>query len=304
MSGIKGVVLAVLASPWLVCAANVLTDFQPSNLKSEHGPVKKATLITPYLSTIGSQMIASHSPGSMVHFSFAEPVWVVAYETEVYDAAGKPVDEVLCHTFFSSHAVEQLKTADGKPVSQEMKGLFSDAFTRKIQLPDGFGIRFTPEDHVEWMPMFNNRGPDDLHLGMRATLHLIREADLTKRLEPVHSILQSVQTPHLFWVPPGKHQKQTTFELPFDGTIHFIGAHIHPHAKSIELFNVTRKAPVWDGRTKQDAAGRTIGMAIYSDSKGYPVHAGDVYRLTSTYENPTDLPVDAMAGVFLVYTKR
>jgi hypothetical protein len=151
--------------------------------------------------------------------------------------------------------------------------------------------------------MFNNRGDDDLHLGMRATIHFIRDADLTKPLQPVYSVLQSVQTPHLFWVPPGRHEKQTTFELPFNGRVHFIGAHIHPHAKSIRLDNVTRGEQVWDGRAQEDSKGRTTGMAVYSDVTGYGVKAGEVYKLTSTYENPTDVPIDAMAGAFLVYTK-
>ena len=151
--------------------------------------------------------------------------------------------------------------------------------------------------------MFNNRSEDMAQVGMSAKVHFIREADLTKPLQPLHGILKAVQMPHLFFVPPGRHKKETTFELPFDGRIHFAGAHIHPHVESIALFNVSRGELMWKGMAKEDEAGRTIGMATYSDVEGYPIRAGEKFRLTSVYDNPTDFPIDAMAGAFIYYTK-
>jgi hypothetical protein len=288
----------------LLSAGDLIANLQPSELTSAYGPVKQVVLNTPRLSTLDPHSLAHYSSGSMVHFRFPEPVWIIGYETEIYDGAGRPPTEnYLCHTFIGNHHVEQLKTLDGKVIASEMKGLFSDAFTKSVHLPDGFGIQLTPNEDMEWMPMFNNRTDDYARVAMRAVIYVIRECDLKKPMQPVYSVLESVKTPHLFDVPPGRHEQETTFELPFDGKLHLIGAHIHPYAKSVRLVNVTRTQAVWNGIVTEDAHGQTAGMPLYSDPKGYPVHAGDVFRLTSRYENPNDFPIDAMAGVFIVYTR-
>ena len=83
-------------------------------------------------------------------------------------------------------------------IASEMKGLFSDAFTWNVRLPDGFAIHVLAGEELEWMPMFNNRGDEDERVAMSATIHLIRDADVLKPLRPVYSVLQSVSMPHLF----------------------------------------------------------------------------------------------------------
>ena len=46
-----------------------------------------------------------------------------------------------------------------------------------------------------------------------------------------------------------------------------------------------------------------IGMEVYSSGPGYPVRAGDAYRVTSIYDNPTGHEIDAMAGLFIFYSR-
>jgi hypothetical protein len=69
-----------------------------------------------------------------------------------------------------------------------MKGLFSDAFTRSVRLPDGFGIHLGPGEEVEWMPMFNNRTDDDARVSMEAIIHVIRDAELRKPMQAVTAV--------------------------------------------------------------------------------------------------------------------
>jgi len=46
-------------------------------------------------------MLAAHLPQAMKEFTFEEPVWLVAYKTEILDAQGRtPKENFLCHTFF------------------------------------------------------------------------------------------------------------------------------------------------------------------------------------------------------------
>lgn len=285
-------------------ASDLLTDFQPSPLQSDHGNVQQVEIETPYLLALEPAALAYHSPASMLELRFPEPVWVLAYETEIYDSSGQPPKEdYLCHTFLGNQRVEQVTDHAGHVLSNEMRVVFSDAFTRSMQLPDGFGIRLSADDDLQWVPMFNNRGDNTARLGMRARVHFIREADLKKPLQPLYSVLEAVQTPHLFFVAPGRHEREAEFTLDFNGKIHFIGAHVHPYSESIVVWNKSRDEAVWDGHSTMNAKGETVGMEVFSSETGYPVRAGETYALRSVYNNPTQDHIDAMAGVFIFYSR-
>jgi hypothetical protein len=83
-------------------ASDVMSDFESSQLKSEYGPVRSVRLKTPGLAFVNSRALAFHSGGSMVHIRFAEAVWIIAYQTDIYDADGRqPAENYLCHTFLA-----------------------------------------------------------------------------------------------------------------------------------------------------------------------------------------------------------
>ena len=273
-----------------------LSDFLPSSLQNPHGSVSRVRFSSDLI-VLESGSLAFHSPGAAKVLRFAEAAWVIGYKAEILDVEGKkPGENYLCHTFLGDQRVMQHQ-------DREMKAVYSDAFTREIRFPEGFGIRFGPEDKLNWMPLFNNRGERLARVQMRCEIELIREKDLEKPLRRLYSTLRSVKMPHLFFVPPGRHESQATFQLPFNGRIHFIGAHIHPHGESMELYNASRQERVWLGSRKNDPQGRMVGMEVYSSEEGYAVQAGDTYRLKSTYNNPTQHDIDAMAGAFIFYSR-
>ncbi len=267
-------------------AVQTLSGFRPSTVRSNYGAVSEIEFSTPALE-LEPGSLAHHLPHAMKDYKLSEPVWVIGYRTDVLDASGKPPQSnYLCHTFFGDQRVVQRQ-------DQEMRAVYSDHYTPEVRLPEGYGIRLTPEDGLHWMPMFNNRETAPARVSMRVTLTVIRDRDLRKPLRPVYATLRSVQVPHLYFVPPGRDEKQITFEMPFEGRIHFLGIHIHPYGVSMELYNVTRGERVWMGKPRE----------VYSSAEGYPVHAGEKYRLTAVYENPTAAPIDAMAGLFLFYSR-
>ena len=71
----------------------------------------------------------------------------------------------------------------------------------------------------------------------------------------------------------------------------------------MELYNVSRQEQVWRGRGKNDSRGQIVDMEVYSSKEGYAVRAGDTYRVKSAYNNPTQHDIDAMAGVFIFYSR-
>jgi hypothetical protein len=66
------------------------------------------------------------------------------------------------------------------------------------------------------------------------------------------------------------------------------------------LYNVSRQQQVWKGTRKNAPDGE---MQVYSSPQGYPVRAGATYRITAVYENPTADKIDAMAGLFMLYSR-
>ena len=292
---ILAIFVLVLGSSFALASSSSLTDFQSSSVGSAYGIVSRVSFSTGLMMLEPDAL--AHSPvGSMQNFSFPEPVWMIGYRSEILDWQGqKPKENHLCHTFFGDQMVHQDN-------DQVMKAIYSDAFTEEIRFPDGFGMRLKAGESLHWMPLFNNRTERPVRVGMKCEVLLIREKDLKQQLRPLQAIMRSVNMPHLFFVPPGRHQHESTFKLPFNGRIHAMGTHIHPHGQSVELFNVTRQENVWKGMQKTDERGEMVAMEVYSNTEGYPVRSGETYRVKSVYQNSTDQKIDAMAGLFIFYS--
>ncbi len=284
---------ALLGVAGLAYPADVLTNFRPSPIRSAYGTTSEVEFSTGFV-LLESGVLAYHLPQAMRDFQFAEPVWVIGYQTSIVDAQGKaPRENYLCHTFFADQRVDQHQ-------EHELHGIYSDAFTPEVRLPEGYGLPIGPEQRLHWMPMFNNRGEDSVRVAMKVVLTVIRAKDLAKPLVPLYGSLRSIQVPHLFFVSPGKDERQVSFDAPFNGRIHFLGTHLHPYGVSIELYNVSRKEQVWKGVRK---GGPESPMTVYTSAEGYAVRAGERYRITAVYENPTSDKIDAMAGLFLLYSR-
>ena len=285
--------LSVVAA--LSSSSEVLKDFRPAPSATVHGVVSYVEFASATIA-LEPQMLAAHLPQAMKEFTFEEPVWLVAYKTEILDAQGRtPKENFLCHTFFGDQRVTQSE-------DQEMRGLYTDAFTPDVRLPEGFGVRIAAGEGIHWMPMFNNRGDAAAHVRMKFRLSVIREKDLRKPLTPLYATLRSVVVPHLYFVKPGGETKSATFPANFDGKVHFLGTHIHPYGLKVELFNVSKNELVWRGARKKN--GTASEMEVYSDPQGYSVKAGEIYRVIAAYENPTNAPIDAMGGLYILYSRK
>jgi hypothetical protein len=276
-------------------APEILSHYEPADTASAYGMVSVVRFSTGTV-TLPPKVLAHSPSGTMRQLRFSENVWVLGYQTSISDEGGQALTgNYICHTLFCDQRAVQRQ-------DQRMRALYSDGFTRGFRLPDGYAVPFSQVDNVHFMPMFNNRTDHAQHVRMTIELLVIREKDLRKPLRPLYSTLRSVQIPHLYFVPPKRHQKDVTFDLPFAGRIHFIGTHIHPFAESISLFDVSRGQKVWLGRTRLERDS-SEAMETYSSVEGYPVHPGDVFRLSSVYNNPTARNIDAMSAVFVYYSE-
>jgi hypothetical protein len=292
----RGATLLVCLGSLSASAADLLSDFRPTTRHSEYGAVSTVEFRTELIE-LDAGVLAFHPDRAMRDFRFAEPVWIIGYETEVLDAENAPAREnYLCHTFFGDQRVTQHD-------DREMLALYSDAFTPEVHLPDGFGVRLAAGDSLHWMPLFNNRQEQPARIRMKAVLFLIREKDRAKPMRQLYSTLRSVNLPHLFFVKPGRHEFKKSFEASFDGHLHFMGTHMHPYGVFMEIYDVTHDRLVWRSTRKTDGAGQMTAMDTFSSESGYAVSAGDRFRITAVYDNPTGAPIDAMAGLFISYSR-
>ncbi len=108
-----------------------------------------------------------------------------------------------------------------------------------------------------------------------------------------------------FWVvPPGRrsdHMRVTTLlHLPYDTTIHYATAHLHPFAESLELRDLTTGESVLIAEATQTEKGIGLGNVTHiSSSDGIPIYRDHEYELVSTYNNTSGVDQDAMAAMFM-----
>jgi hypothetical protein len=234
---------------------------------------------------------------AVMAITFPEDMWLVGYHTKIVDGSGRQLPrELQCHTFIGTSMPQHHS-------HENVTGIFSDGYTPGVDLPPGFGIFFRAGEKVIWNPMFNNRNTEKAAAAMRIELNVIRGKNLPRGLKPLVTTFRTIRgSTDLYMVSPGRDVRETTFELPGVSKIHVIGTHMHPYGASIELINLTRNQSVWKAVGMLGKDGRLETMPVYINSEGYAVAPEDRFKLVATYENPTSQAVDAMAGVFILYS--
>ena len=274
--------------------ADLLDRFLPSPVQTGYGVASEVEFSTGFVE-LEPGSLAFHLPRAMRNLQFSEPVWVIGYKTGIVDGgSGPPRDNYLCHTFLADERVMQRE-------DQELKGIYSDAFTPEVRLPDGYGIPLAAGERLHWMPMFNNRGEEPARVAMKVVLTRDSGEGLEIALETgVRDSAQRRGAAPVFR-SAGAPREASHFQSPFTGSIHFLGTHLHPYGVSVELYNVTRGEQVWKGARENTVSGP---MPVYAEARGYAVRQGETYRITAVYKNPTCAKIDAMAGLFMLYSRR
>lgn len=110
-------------------------------------------------------------------------------------------------------------------------------------------------------------------------------------------------------VKPGREVRRKnvteTLQVPFDTTVHFSAAHLHPFAESLELRDLTTGESLVRLSARQLPKG--IGMDhvdSFSSGKGIPIYKDHQYQMISVYENTTSVDQDSMAVMFLFVLDR
>ncbi len=101
-------------------------------------------------------------------------------------------------------------------------------------------------------------------------------------------------------VEPGLEENHTRvtqlMDLPFDTTVHYVAAHLHPFARSLELRDLTTGKTVYTAKTRQ--ADKGIGLAhvdFYASPQGFTLFEKHEYEIVSIYDNSSGVAQDSMA---------
>jgi hypothetical protein len=105
-------------------------------------------------------------------------------------------------------------------------------------------------------------------------------------------------------VKPGRQVTRTVvtkqMRLPYDTTVHFIGAHVHAFAESLELLDVTDHRSIYrcHASNRKDRIGLSH-IDTWSSVAGMPLYKNHEYELITTYHNTSSKNQDAMAALYL-----
>ncbi len=252
-------------------------------------------------------------------------LWITGYRAEVLDGkSGRASQEFMCHTKLDQVASPQASSAQG------MQSFFVISQGQdEIRFPKGFGLRV--ENNAEHrydlnvMVLNNNYPTIKRKLDFKATIDYLKDAEAKEKgYIPLTLISASVyctgcreaspgqmqgpngSTGH-WYVPPGRHSYRQTISLGLakDTTVHYIMAHLHPHAESVELRDLTTNESVWKGHMSNDpdpAKSLLLKTEHYTSSKGKPLYKDHQYEVIATYNNPTPQDIDAMAS-FWIYVR-
>jgi hypothetical protein len=132
--------------------------------------------------------------------------------------------------------------------------------------------------------------------------YLLEDEAKARNLRPLMGFVVSVVKPELYWVKPGDTDvRRRSFTMPVTGRVHAAGAHLHPHGRWVDLRREHDGAVLLTTRMDDATDVATQRLSTYASTEGFFVREGDEYTVGAEYANPTDRPIDAMAGLFLFY---
>lgn len=226
--------------------------------------------------------------------------WFTAYHPQLVDAAGKTLPSRLLHhvAFWNTGRADFLCL--NKP--EHVFGAGGE-MNDWPALP-GFGYRVHAGDQIRIDTMFHN--PTDTSYPQAYLEVRVEYAPAGAKLASVYPAWFDVQScgSSGYDLPAGRSVKTGEVKLEFSGKLLGLGGHLHDYGRGLSLQTSASKDPVADLAAKLDGQGRILSMPVvmFTDSGGYKIRKGDVFRVSATYDNPTGklIPEGAM-GIVVGY---
>lgn len=228
--------------------------------------------------------------------------WLLSYSPKLVDANGNAVPgRVLHHTaFWNENRADFLC-----PNKEEHIFGAGGEMTNWAEIP-GFGYRVQMGDTIRVETMIHN--PTDTsyeNVFLEVTIPY-QEAGSGAKVKSVYPTWMDVKScgNSGYDLPAGKSEQTGTVAVRYSGVLLGVGGHMHDFGNRLVLEDATRKETVATLDAKVDERGELLSMptVLFLGQGGYKFAAGDVLKISATYDNTTGkLLRDGAMGIVVGY---
>jgi len=231
--------------------------------------------------------------------------WLLSYTPQLADAGGASVPgRVLHHVAFWN-----INRADFLCPNKEehIYGAGSEMNTWP-EIP-GYGYRVQKGDVIRVQTMVHNpteTSYDKAYLEVAISYRDLAsgaQAPATQNLYPAWMDVTSCGNSS-YDLKPGKNENSGEVTLKYAGVLLGVGGHMHDYAKRIVLEDETRREEVaaLDAQLDEQGHLQSIPVKTFFQQGGYKFAAGDVLKISATYDNPTGKVLhDGAIGIVVGY---
>jgi hypothetical protein len=228
--------------------------------------------------------------------------WLLAYSPKLVDANGNTVPgRVLHHTaFWNENRADFLC-----PNKEEHIFGAGGELTNWAEIP-GYGYRVQMGDKIRVETMVHNptdTSYENVYLEVTIPYQDVGAGAKIKSVYPTWMDVKSCGNSG-YDLPAGNSAQNGTVVVKYDGVLVGVGGHMHDYAKQLVLEDATRKETVATLDAKVDDHGELLSMptVLFLDRGGYKFAAGDVLKISATYDNTTGkLLRDGAMGIVVGY---
>ena len=229
--------------------------------------------------------------------------FLLAYTPRLVAANGDAVPGIVLHhtAFWNTNRSDFLC-----PNKEEHIFGAGSELTNWTEIP-GYGYRVQHGDKIRIETMVHNpTGTSYGQVYLEVKIPYAPAADPTVSTKSVYPTWMDVQScgNSGYDLKPGNNQNTGTVTVKYNGILLGVGGHMHDYAKQIVLEDATRKETVATLDAKLDEKGDLLSMPVvtFLDRGGYKFSAGDLLRITATYDNTTGKPLPSGAmGIVVGY---
>ncbi|HKW56219.1 MAG TPA: hypothetical protein VJN42_02590 [Candidatus Acidoferrum sp.] len=228
--------------------------------------------------------------------------WLLAYSPRLVDANGNSVPgRVLHHTAFWNENRSDFLCPNKE---EHIFGAGSE-MTNWAEVP-GYGYRVHEGDKIRVETMVYNptdTSYENVYLEVRVPYKGASSGANLKSVYPAWMDVKSCGDSG-YDLPAGSSEKIGEVTVKYSGALLGVGGHMHDYARQLVLADVTRKETVAKLDAKVDDHGELISMptVLFLDKGGYRFSAGDLLKISATYDNTTGkLRRDGAMGIVVGY---
>jgi plastocyanin len=245
--------------------------------------------------------------------------YVVGMSAEVVDVLGNPVamqDVMLHHVVFAKVGVpdytcSNIEDYSGQPAPLQAQRFYAEGEERySLTLPEGYGYPNRAQDAWGLAYMLMNHHPHTMVVRIRYTVRYVTGEPRTA-VKPLWMDVENCRADPVFNVAGTAGAGSTVsraadFRMPESGRFVAGGGHVHGGGVSLDVSDTScgslfTSYPTWGlvfPRPVLHEPG-PLHMTGFADAVGRPVSAGDVLRLTATYDNSR--PHVRVMGIMILY---